>query len=160
MEELVLNNRRIKLIDGEIWSWKPTITKPSYWCKVKYSINQDGYYIITLRHNNLQKHYRVSRLIYKFNNPEWDIHDTSYDNLIDHIDNCRTNNNIENLRVVNNSQNKQNTHSTKGYSWLKKNQKYQSQITINNKKIHIGYYDTADEAREAYLIGKEKYHTH
>jgi len=158
MEELVLNNRRIKLIDGEIWSWKPT--KNPYWRKVKYSIDNDkGYYYISLRHNNL-KHYKVSRLIYKFNNPEWDIHDSSYDNLIDHIDNCRTNNNIENLRVVNNSQNKQNTHSTKGYTWCKTQQKYKSQIQINKKYIYLGYWDTAEEAREAYLNAKDKYHTH
>ena len=158
MEELVLNNRRIKLIDGEIWSWKPT--KNPYWRKVKYSINNDGYYSISLKYNKIQKYYRVHRVIYKFNNPDWDIHDTSRDNQIDHIDNCRTNNIIENLRVVNHSQNQQNRPSAKGYTWLKKSQKYMAYIRINKKQIYLGCYDTAEEARNAYLVGKDKYHTH
>ena len=47
MEEIVLNNRRLKLIDGEIWVWKPI--KNPYWFKLTYSINEGGYYFITLR---------------------------------------------------------------------------------------------------------------
>ena len=155
MDELVLNNRRLKLIDGEIYMWK--LNKNPYWRKVKYSY--DGYYYIQLNHNKIKKSYRVHRLIYKFNNPEWDITYTP-DNEIDHIDNCRTNNNIENLRIVNNSENSQNRPLSKGYTWNKKLQKYQAQITINYKNYHLGLYDTIDEAREAYLNAKEKYHTH
>jgi hypothetical protein len=158
MEELVLNNRRLKLVDGEIWSWK--LTKNPYWRKVKYTIKKDGYYTLNLKYNTIQKNYLVHRLIYKFSNPDWDIHDSSSDNQVDHIDNCRNNNNIENLRIVNNSENQQNRPLTKGYTWSKTSQKYRSLIKVNNKLIHLGYYDTIDEAREAYLIGKEKYHTH
>ena len=155
MDELVLNNRRLKLIDGEIYMWK--LNKNPYWRKVKYSY--DGYYYIQLNHNKIKKSYRVHRLIYKFNNPEWDITYTP-DNEIDHIDNCRTNNNIENLRIVNCSQNAQNRPLSNGYSWNKKSKKYHSYICINYKQHTLGYYDTPEEAREAYLNAKEKYHTH
>ena len=157
MEELVLNNRMIKLVDGEIWSLKPN--KNPYWRKVIYT-NHKGYHRIQLHHNNIQKFYMVHRVIYKFNNPDWDIHDVCSDNQVDHIDNCRTNNNNENLRIVNHSQNGQNRPSTKGYYWNKKQQKYQAGIRINNKSIYLGYYDTPEEAREAYLNAKPKYHTH
>ena len=157
MEELVLNNRRLKLVDGEIWSWKPT--KNPYWYKVKYSVIK-GYYQFKLTRNYIQKCYKVHRVIYKLNNADWDIHDSSSDNQVDHIDNCKTNNNIENLRVVNNSENQQNTLATKGYTWIIKQQKYRAQIRVNNKQYHLGVYDTEEEAREAYLIAKEKYHTH
>jgi hypothetical protein len=64
------------------------------------------------------------------------------------------------LRVVNSSENKQNTISTKGYTWHKPSKKYQASITINNKRQYLGYYDTEEAAREAYLNAKEKYHTH
>ena len=160
MEELVLNNRRIKLVDGEIYAWKCARVKNPYWRKIKYGVNKDGYYYSRLTHNKIQKCYQVHRVIYKFNNPEWDIHDSSSDNQVDHIDNCRTNNNIENLRIVTNSENQQNRPSTKGYHFCKNEQKYKSSIQINKKPIHLGYYDTIDEARDAYLIGKEKYHSH
>ena len=157
MDELVLNNRRLKLVDGEIWSWKPT--KNPYWYKVKYSVIK-GYYQFKLTRNYIQKCYKVHRVIYKLNNADWDIHDSSSDNQVDHIDNCKTNNNIENLRILNGSQNKQNTLSTKGYSREKKRNKYRATIVINYKNIHLGLHDTAEQAREAYLIAKEKYHTH
>ena len=53
------------------------------------------------------KAYKYHRVVYKCYNPEWDINDSSRDNSIDHIDRNRLNNNINNLRVVNNSQNHQ-----------------------------------------------------
>ena len=157
MEELVLNNRTIKLVDGEICLWKPT--KNPYWCKLKYTNHKD-YYRIDLVHKKYKKSYLVHRLIYKFNNPEWDIHDISNDNEIDHIDNNKSNNNIENLRVVNSSENAQNRASVKGYSWNKNKNKYEASIEVNKKRHYLGGYDTAEEAREAYLNAKEKYHTH
>tara|TARA_R110001592_G_C12859061_1_gene722643 strand:- start:158 stop:640 length:483 start_codon:yes stop_codon:yes gene_type:complete len=155
MEELVLNNRRLKLVDGEIYLWKPI--KNPYWKKVKCSVNHYGYHIIQLHHKKIQKSYYIHRVIYKFNNPEWDM-TYSFDNEIDHFDNNKSNNNIENLRIVNRSKNQQNTLSTKGYYWKKKNNKYQAQIRVNNKQHYLGLYDTEEEAREAYLIAKEKYH--
>ena len=155
MEELVLNNRRLKLIDGEIWSLKQC--KNPYWRKVKYSINNYGYYFINLKHNKITKTYMVHRLIYKFNNPEWNMTYTP-DNQIDHFDNDKKNNNIENLRVVTNSENGQNKLSTKGYYWCKRDNKYKAQIRVDKKHHHLGRYDTEEEAREAYLIAKNKYH--
>ena len=155
MDELVLNNRRLKLINGEICLWK--LNKNPYWLKVKYSY--DGYYYIQLNHNKIKKSYRVHRLIYKFNNPEWNMTYTP-DNQIDHIDNNTTNNNIENLRVVTNSENQQNILSTKGYYFHKRINKYHARIKVNNKYHHLGYHDTEEEAREAYLNAKAKYHTH
>ena len=155
MDELVLNNRRLKLVDGEIWSWMEF--KNPYWRKIKYSINSYGYYFISLKHNKIKKYYLVHRVIYKFNNPEWNMTYTP-DNQIDHFDNDKKNNIIENLRIVNNSENGQNTITTKGYYWNKRINKYYAQIRVNNKQHYLGLYDTEEEARDAYLIAKNKYH--
>ena len=160
MEELTLNNRRVKLIDGEIWSLMNYKHNPC-WRKVGNSVDSKGYNCFTLWNNNIQKVYRTHRIIYKLNNPDWDMTYTRYNqNEIDHIDNDRTNNNIENLRILNRSENNQNKLSTKGYTWCKRLNKYKAQIKINKKNHHIGLYDTPEEAREAYLNAKEKYHTH
>ena len=158
MEELVLNNRRLKLIDGEIYVWMDYKHNPC-WRKVKYTIGYKNYLTFELFSKQKRNPYKVHRVIYKFNNPDWDMTYTP-DNLIDHIDNCKSNNNIENLRVVNSSQNSQNVLSTKGYHFNKKNNKYQAKITLNYKDYYLGVYDTEEEARDAYLIGKAKYHTH
>ena len=155
MEELVLNNRRLKLVDGEIYLWKPI--KNPYWKKVKCSVNEKGYYTISLQNNKIQKCYYLHRVIYKFNNSNWDMTYTG-DNQIDHFDNDKNNNNIENLRIVNNSENAQNRLSTKGYCFHKHSNKYRAYINVNNKAHYLGYYDTPEEAREAYLIAKNKYH--
>ena len=157
MEELVLFNRRLKLINGEIYLMKQC--KNPYWLKIKPTINKDGYYTLKLTNNKKQIENKYHRVVFKFHNRNWDMTYTP-DNEIDHIDNCRTNNNIENLRVVNRSENGQNRSKTKGYSWHKKNKKYQAEIMINKKQIYLGYHDTEEEAHEAYLKGKEKYHTH
>ena len=49
----------------------------------------------------------LHRVIYYFHNQEWDIYHSYLDNSIDHINENKTDNRIENLRVVNNSQNSQ-----------------------------------------------------
>ena len=76
---------------------------------------------------------------------------------IDHIDGNRANNAIENLRPATNSQNQQNrakqktnTSGYKGVHWRKDAGKWQAQIAINGKRKHLGYFDTAEQAHEAY----------
>ena len=85
-----------------------------------------------------------------------DLTDTKI--IIDHIDHDKLNNNIENLRIVSNQQNQFNRKAPKGYYFNKQNQKYRAKIQLDNKSIHIGYYTTEEEAREAYLRAKEVYH--
>ena len=69
---------------------------------------------------------------------------------IDHRDGCRINNCLSNLRVVTNQQNQWNRTNAKGYYWNEQHQKYQAQIHLNNKPIHLGYFLTEEEARTAY----------
>jgi hypothetical protein len=77
---------------------------------------------------------------------------------IDHINGIRDDNRICNLRAVSRQQNNWNLTKAKGYSWDKNNNKWLSQLRLNGKSIHLGRFDTEDEARKAYLIAKEKYH--
>ena len=79
------------------------------------------------------------------------------DNSIDHIDRDKSNNNIENLRVVTNAQNQWNR-DVKGYSFHKATGKYAARINVNYKDKHLGLFENEDDARNAYLNGKGKYH--
>ncbi len=77
--------------------------------------------------------------------------------FIDHID-CNTlNNNINNLRILTNQQNVFNT-DAKGYYWNKNNNKFHSQICLDYKLKHLGYYNTEAEASMAYKAAKLIYH--
>lgn len=77
---------------------------------------------------------------------------------VDHIDHNRINNCLTNLRVVNNQQNSWNRSQVKGYCWNKLHQKYQANICVNGQFIYLGYFETEDEARAAYLSAKLVYH--
>jgi hypothetical protein len=76
---------------------------------------------------------------------------------LDHINQNRQDNRILNLRIVTHQQNLFNTKS-KGYSWNKPNQKWVGKIMVNGKHIHLGSFNTEEEARQSYLKAKEKLH--
>lgn len=85
--------------------------------------------------------------------------------VIDHIDRNRSNNAIDNLREVTPAENLQNMGITKrnttghvGVSFRPERNKYHAQICANGKRIHLGYFETAELAGMAYLSAKQKYH--
>ena len=85
-----------------------------------------------------------------------DINDS--DKQVDHIDGQKTNNCINNLRLVTNQQNSFNRTTAKGFHFDKQRQKYKAQIRLNGKDIHLGYFSTEAEARASYLSAKLVYH--
>jgi hypothetical protein len=96
------------------------------------------------------------RIVWKLAHPDWDIFDTSDDNLIDHYNRNRKDNRLENLHLVNRKQNSYNR-DDKGY-YLRPNGKYQASIRIDGRAICLGTFDTEDKARASYLEAKKKYH--
>ena len=78
-------------------------------------------------------------------------------NQIDHINGIKTDNRILNLRNVTSKQNSWNRTKAKGYYWNKDRNKWQAQIR-GSKVISLGLFNTEQEARNAYLAAKEKYH--
>ena len=76
---------------------------------------------------------------------------------IDHINRINDDNRICNLRSVTRQENQFNR-TAKGYSWNKHRNKWRARIFLNNKEIYLGLYITEEEARNAYLEAKEKYH--
>ena len=79
-------------------------------------------------------------------------------NELDHINGIRDDNRIINLRSVTRSQNQWNRKTAKGYCFNKAMNKWKSTIYINSKGKHLGYFNTENEAKNAYLQAKEKFH--
>ena len=158
-----LHNNTLKVYrDGRIenqYIYKNTKLSKNYkkgdikWKPLKPRIQNNGYNRVGLWHNNKGKDFLIHRIMgYTFLG--LDIEDTHQ--VIDHIDHNRTNNDWLNLRVVTNQQNHFNISGVKGYRY--RSGKYDVRITFNNKEYHLGRYKTEDEARQAYLEAKEKYH--
>jgi len=75
---------------------------------------------------------------------------------IDHINHNTLDNRKRNLRHCSHSENCMNQ-KAKGYSWSKDKQKWVARITVNYKRIHLGYFKTESEAIKARHDGEIKY---
>ena len=137
-----------------IW-WSGKVMRHLYgkWREVKNTANNsDGYNQVRVNGKLRLRH----RLVMAAYNPAFDINNKKHQ--IDHIDHNRLNNSMDNLRVVTNQHNHMNRSKVKGYSWDKGCKKWRVRIKVNNKRKHLGYFDTEEEARAAYLAAKAKYH--
>jgi hypothetical protein len=120
-------------------------------------ITKDGY--LTIRIDD-KAHY-AHRLAWIY------IYGKSPKKHIDHINGIRTDNRIENLREADSSENLQNQrkgHPDSKYSKLlgvsfhKRDKKYVSQIKTNGSHKNLGYFNTEEEAYNAYLKAKHQLH--
>lgn len=108
------------------------------------TINSEGYRVINIR----GVYYHAHRLAWLYIYGEWPT------KRLDHINGIKTDNRIDNLRMVTNRQNgmNRNIHRNGRLVGATMNgNRYKSQITINKKKIHLGTYDTELEAHNAYV---------
>ena len=116
--------------------------------------NQIGY---GTKHKKLLR----SRLIWAAYHPEFNLFDKTC--IIDHIDNTKLHNYIENLRCISSKENSQNRPDALGFSLNpnyrnNEHNKYIAQICVDGKCVWHGYYATRWDARNAYLINKKIYH--
>ena len=105
--------------------------------------------------------YHVSHLIWRYVYGKWP------DEFIDHINGDHSDNRLSNLRDVPQAINNQNTHKIETYSKTgivgvylsnKNGYKYSSAIRVDSELIRLGHFETIEEAREAYIEAKRKYH--
>ena len=85
--------------------------------------------------------------------------------LVDHINGNTFDNRRENLRlcsITENSRNREKRSDSnnpyKGVHYNKQRKKWRSYIQINGKQKWLGYFNTAEEAREAYIEQAKKLH--
>lgn len=117
---------------------------------LKPSICSKGYYFFVLKK---PKAIRVHKLVaMAFLNH---IPDGTHKIVVDHINNIRTDNRLENLQLITNRENcskdkKNGSSKYTGVYWSKERNKWKSKININGKSIHLGYFKIETEASEYY----------
>ena len=111
-------------------------------------ISPRGYITISINY----KIYMAHRLVWMFH-----YGDIPTGIQIDHINQNKSDNRIENLRLATISQNhynitkrKNNTSGYKGVSRYRRGKKWEAVMSHNNKKIHLGLFATPELASEAY----------
>ncbi len=86
--------------------------------------------------------------------------------LVDHINGDPTDNRIDNLREASMSENLQNQRRAHkhnrtgvlGVQWRPSRNKFRARIVADGKEIHLGHFDTVEEAQNAYVEAKRKHH--
>lgn len=121
------------------------------------SIDNDGHIEITLDRRAYQAH----RLAWLYVTGSWPVFE------IDHKDKIGINNSFANLRDVPGAMNAQNRNrppankkykAPLGAQWVKKQRRWRSKIRVNGKHISLGFYATAEDAHEAFVLVKQMCH--
>lgn len=91
----------------------------------------------------------------------WKLHySVEPPSIIDHIDRCKSNNKIDNLREATHSLNMFNRdakpHLHRGIFFDRKRNWFRARITVGERRKCLGYFRTADEAADAYRRAAEK----
>lgn len=119
-------------------------------------LNTQGYIMFRLK----GVLYRAHRVIWEFVNGE--LEDSVE---IDHINNDRSDNRIENLRIANRCENCQNmakpsnnTSGIKGVSWSKYHSKWECYCAVDGVKHKLGRYDSLAEAEQVVVDFRSEHH--
>ena len=150
--EFTLNDCKMKYEEGEFY-W----LRCNKWVLKKKCEPADGtkYQRLRLSRNKKNHSLSVHRVVYWLFNQDWDIYDKTM--YVDHIDRNTRNNDISNLRLLNPQESKFNTNS-KGYSYRERDKIWVSRLMVDGKHMYLGSFEKEEDARNAYLVAKEKYH--
>lgn len=136
MKEIQLTNTNRKaLIDDEDYD---LVTRYGRW-----RVNKKGYITTSKFNGSIFMHVVVTKPPYGFE--------------VDHIDGNKFNNQKSNLRICTHKQNMcnmktqdRNATGYKAVTWHRRLRKYQTKIGVNGERVHLGSFDTAEEAARAY----------
>ena len=141
--------------DTGFFRWMKTRSRTAMVNEVAGTLKDNGYLQIQIN----RKAYYAHRLAWFYVNREWPPHD------VDHVNGCRTDNRIENLRCATRKQNtfnssirSNNTSGVKGVSWNKRKNKWEAYCAKDGKRRNIGLFDCIEEARKS--VEKERMSLH
>lgn len=134
-----------------VFRWKNRVDAPSFWNgrhagNVAGTIDRRGYGVIKINYKRLFAH----RLAWAHFYGVWPC------GQLDHINRIRNDNRIANLRECSPTENASNrgpslnsASGIKGVCWSKSCQKWQANISVNRKRIHLGVFADIESAASA-----------
>jgi hypothetical protein len=122
-----------------------------------WRLGEKGYAVAKICVDGKRLNVRMHRLIMGLRNGD--------PRHIDHRNRVRLDNRRNNLRICTIAENNRNvgvrSNSKSGYkgvSWNKQRGRWHSRIGANGKVIHLGYFDTAEQAHEAFVKAARELH--
>ena len=152
VSQSILKNH-LKYEDGSLY-WIDFSIRPNAKKSALGNVLPNGYVCMKF----FKKTMYVHRLVFLY-------HHGYMPNFVDHINGCKTDNRIENLRDVTRCQNMMNVKKTskntsgyKGVSFNKKTNKWVAQIKLNKQHFYLGLFESAEKAYEEYSRVAIEYH--
>lgn len=118
------------------------------------SVRKDGYTNIRIKGKNFLRH-RLCWFLYHGKWPKGQIDHINTDKKDDRISNLREATQKENTRNM--SIHKDNSTGYKGVSICNRTGKFRARINVNRKEVHLGRFDTAEEAYASYKTAAKLY---
>lgn len=120
------------------------------------SVDKNGYVQIVVKGHKVYAH----RLAWFLTTGTWPV------GSIDHINGCKSDNRLCNLRPATQAQNLQNQSPVGrksksgllGAHWVSRKNKWTSLIGVSGKNIYLGYFDDPESAHKAYCEAKAQIH--
>lgn len=117
----------------------------------------DGYKAGSIFYGKVRAH----RVVWAMHYGYWPL------GFVDHINGNKLDNSVSNLRDVNakiNSQNmtisKRNKSGWTGVSWRPQKGKWRARVNVDYKEVHLGHFDTIEDAIAARIAANRKYGYH
>lgn len=135
-----------------LFTWRNPTSRRVRAGRIAGNIDSMGYVQMSLDNRD----YRGHRLAWLY------VHGHYPENEVDHVNMVRSDNRIDNLREATREQNARNRiaykSSTTGFKGvIRSRDKFSARITVNRKPIHLGQFDTAEEANAAYEAAANRY---
>lgn len=136
---------------GDLWRWVRDNRRAPKFRKIDTVPDYHGYIHPTIGGKRVKQHRIIASAFLGL-----DMSNTKIQ--VDHRNGVTNDNRLENLRLVTHQQNNFNRTKAKGYYWHKHAEKWHACIRLNGRQIYLGYFNTPDDARNAYTNAKLIYH--
>jgi len=147
--------RELFFCDIETGTFTRKINRQGNWAgEIAGHVRKDGRRVIGIDGRS----YLAYRLVWLYAKGSWP------DGEIDHINLDSADNGISNLRIATSSQNRANMRAqptnksgVKGVCWAKREGKWRATINVRGKHIHVGFFNSIEDAGAAYISAAKKH---